>query len=667
MKIEGREIEWAEKLLLPRESHFDAERRAFIQCAESRDVVACPGSGKTTALLAKLIILGARMPFPDGRGICVLTHTNVAIDEIKKRAGVAAAPLFRYPNFFGTIQEFANRFLAIPACVDRFGQRHFEMDEDLYEHRIKKMFFDCDLARNSAIYVQLKNRLKGVAWRDQYAIKIDFLKNLQFKFDDDLVHYVRGDNGKMFLRGDGNSESYSAIHSAKYQLLREGCLRYQDAFPIALWYLQDNPVLSRAFGFRFAYLFVDEVQDTNAEQLAMLDAAFSNRRVTIVQRLGDPNQAIYHHVRKEAQWTPQPEPLHFSNSMRFGPSIAKILSTVRIDDQIFLAPNQSRPSLSPHLFLYNSGNEQDVLPAFSRLLKSCDLHLLDQGKQPVFKAIGWVGEDKEAKGKLCLASYLPEYRRAIRGRRRRRHFTNLLSYLCQQPASSVEVGGSQIYRDAILSGLVRGLGIAGYHHPETERAFTLATFLNWLREKRKGEYQALLSLVSEWCLRFERGDLSQARLRSEVAAYLQAEWCKMPSSDLRRFIEDDNLDFSEREQQMCNIYSDGDIEIEVGTVHSAKGETHTATLYLDTFYQRKVDSDRLLPFLKGGYPKRELGKAHHIENLKIAHVAMSRPTHLLAFACSKAVAGGHAEELEENGWEIFDVARWRDTTSRSKR
>jgi len=128
MKITDHEIRRAEKLLLPVDCSFNEERRDFLRCMESRDVVACPGSGKTTALLAKLLILSSRMPFPDGRGVCVLTHTNVAIDQIKQKAGTASQILFRHPNFFGTIQEFANKFLALPAYVERFGQRSIRMD-----------------------------------------------------------------------------------------------------------------------------------------------------------------------------------------------------------------------------------------------------------------------------------------------------------------------------------------------------------------------------------------------------------------------------------------------------------------------------------------------------------------------------------------------------------
>ena len=75
---------------------------------------ACPGSGKTTVLLAKLKLLADRMPFVNGAGICVLSHTNVAVDEIRKRLSGYADKLLSYPNYIGTIQSFVDKFVTMP-------------------------------------------------------------------------------------------------------------------------------------------------------------------------------------------------------------------------------------------------------------------------------------------------------------------------------------------------------------------------------------------------------------------------------------------------------------------------------------------------------------------------------------------------------------------------
>lgn len=53
----------------------------------------------TTTLLAKLIIIAKKMPLPEGKGICVLTHTNVAIDDKKAKLGTKADVL-PHPNFW---------------------------------------------------------------------------------------------------------------------------------------------------------------------------------------------------------------------------------------------------------------------------------------------------------------------------------------------------------------------------------------------------------------------------------------------------------------------------------------------------------------------------------------------------------------------------------------
>jgi DNA helicase-2/ATP-dependent DNA helicase PcrA len=85
-QIPDQDIQTLEELLLPHGAQFPEDARRVIRCWHSTDVAACPGSGKTTVLLAKLKLLADKMPLENGAGICVLSHTNVAINEIKKPA-----------------------------------------------------------------------------------------------------------------------------------------------------------------------------------------------------------------------------------------------------------------------------------------------------------------------------------------------------------------------------------------------------------------------------------------------------------------------------------------------------------------------------------------------------------------------------------------------------
>ncbi|WP_239085617.1 UvrD-helicase domain-containing protein [Lacticaseibacillus paracasei] len=69
-------------------AHFTAEQREVIQAIGRIDVVAGPGSGKTTVLAAKVLRLLTTRNYED-KGICCITHTNVAVKEILARLKLA--------------------------------------------------------------------------------------------------------------------------------------------------------------------------------------------------------------------------------------------------------------------------------------------------------------------------------------------------------------------------------------------------------------------------------------------------------------------------------------------------------------------------------------------------------------------------------------------------
>ena len=102
---------------------FDEKRRAVLKDNTSIDVQACPGSGKTTLLGCKLLLLAKKWKDID-RGVCVLSHTNVAKDEILKvlQKHPAGYKFTKYPHFVGTIQDFVDCFLALPEIRSTLGE-----------------------------------------------------------------------------------------------------------------------------------------------------------------------------------------------------------------------------------------------------------------------------------------------------------------------------------------------------------------------------------------------------------------------------------------------------------------------------------------------------------------------------------------------------------------
>ena len=120
----------AELTTLAKDLNFnDVERRSALLENGSRDFNAVPGSGKTSLLAAKLLLLARKWPHAR-RGICVLSHTNVARNEIAHRlAGTAeGSQLLNYPHFIGTIHSFVNHFFAMP-LLRSLGQKIDVIDD----------------------------------------------------------------------------------------------------------------------------------------------------------------------------------------------------------------------------------------------------------------------------------------------------------------------------------------------------------------------------------------------------------------------------------------------------------------------------------------------------------------------------------------------------------
>lgn len=635
LQISDSDLARAESILLPPGCTFNEERRAFIKCMESRDVVACPGSGKTTALLAKLLILAAQLPFRENRGICVLTHTNVAIDEIKRRAGGAADALFVHPNYFGTIQGFVNRFLAIPAYRNRYKRPVQAIDDDQFFAAIRSRY-DPDIG----LQRWLEPR-GGIGTLGGYWFKPDDL-SIGRTMDDDINRLSRG------------TTTYGKIEDIRNVVLGQGVLSYNDAYSLGLNYISHFPNVVEAIRHRFRFVFIDEMQDTDDHQLRVLDKLFAACDSVILQRLGDPNQAIYQSdVKQETLWAPTNPALPFSDSLRYGATIAKVLDTVRVDRTLTLAPNPNQQSFPANILLFKSGAEDAVLPAFGAIIREYGLHELEA---PKFSAIGWVGKDKTEEEKVCLRCYHQSYQKTLKSNSR--WFGTLLSYAQQVDVSLKDSPEhAAAVTDITLAGIVRALRMAGLSHPKTQRPFTATSLKSHLRHSNDTLLLTLRVALAEWGLSLRQGKMSAAQLRDAVSALLRKHFITDESKKLAEFLDSDAVDFSLPQTDRSNTFvtPSGDV-IDIGTVHSVKGETHTATIYLETFY-RALDSQRLLPFCLGKYPVKESQKSLHRQNLKIAHVAFSRPTHLLAFACSKEHAGGQEAALESAGWVVREIGK----------
>lgn len=180
INITDKDIEYAESILLSKDESFKDdkdERINFIKNLGTIDLHAVPGSGKTTALLAKLLILERKLPFENGSGVLVISHTNAAVDEIKNEIAEYCPKLFSYPNFVGTIQSFVNRYLAKPFFNQVTKEKILKVNDDIYNERIENYY---------------NHVFSNNFWVNKRANTLDFLKNIRFNANNRLISGING-------------------------------------------------------------------------------------------------------------------------------------------------------------------------------------------------------------------------------------------------------------------------------------------------------------------------------------------------------------------------------------------------------------------------------------------------------------------------------------------
>jgi len=626
INITNKDIFWAERILLPTGEHFDEEQKAVIKCFETKDICACPGSGKTTALLAKLLILSQHMPLKNNRGICVLTHTNVAIDEIKSHANFASDKLFNYPNHFGTIQSFVDKYLGIPAYVLRFKKRPLYINNEVFNSVIDRSYNTLYSAR-----AWLDNKREG---------GLEYLKKLRFNKDNFCISPEL--DGQAFI--SINTRTYKEVNSLKLRILDWGYLCYKDAYSLAFEYLRAHPGIKELISKRFAYVFIDEMQDSSTTQSELFNNIFNEN--VVIQKIGDLNQSIFDYdANLECGWTVNNDrSMCITGSKRFPSSIASKVENLCICRQS-IRGNGRQNEITPVIIVYNDNTIQQVLNQFGEIIIRNNLH---QHENMIFKAVGWRG--KPHNRERTIPSYWDGYSKEIKVKRT--EFSNLKSYLAPQPDSLIFSKGINFYKKRLVGAFLKCLRIAKITN--NDRAFTDKKLHRYILENDPIFYKDFRTKLAKWCLQIHE----QKEVFEEINNFLTNEFRNFfnyqVNGELTNFINSSDLEADNEEAPQSNNiykYSSGttEIEIEVSTIHGVKGETHTATCYLETFCY-KYDIKRIMSYMKGQYvtPTQKRIK----QNLKMAFVGMSRPSHLLCVAVHRDSISTQEEALRRSGWDI---------------
>lgn len=630
-QITDSEIQDVEHLLLPRDCHFADDALCVIRHWKSVDVSACPGSGKTTVLLAKLKLLADRMPLESGAGICVLSHTNVAINEIKSKLAGYTDVLLSYPNYVGTIQSFIDQFVTIPYIRQQVGHSVQPVDDRTYaQHMLQKL----KSKSYTAFYYVISSNYKNGGYR--YADLTEYIAALYLRDDGSLC--VRSQ--KKALAGAGKKSTQEFLKLIDDLLQEEKIIRYQDAFYYADLAIDElSEQYTDLFSKRFQYVYIDEYQDCNEQQRNALKKLFDPSKC-VVTHIGDADQAIYNsNIDKISDWHPGNGFLSIASSCRYSQKIADVLSPLR-KDQLTIQSAVTDVGLNPVLIIYNKETIGDVLGTFISILEKIGLYDPDG----IYKAIGFV---KNSTG-ISIGSYWEDFD-GTKAQQNKYKYWGSIDEICSQLQQGKLYRAESLVRKLIC----RIFHYVGVRNDENGKEYTSLSIRAELKANYNDMYpECILSLSKLAAYTRESIDVV---IRETIDLLLNPE--SQENKNVFGFIPQhfmENPKIEHKETSDKNVFVDPirGRRIQFDTVHGVKGETHDATLYLETESHNGSDIGRILCC----YGVGRAGTSPLFDYCrKIVYVGMSRPRKLLCVAVQESTYKKSCNAFQN--WEKFDLRK----------
>lgn len=240
------------------------EQREAVEHDGNLLLTACPGSGKTRVILAKLLTLADQF-IGTSRFIGCITYTNAAVDEIEARLRIYGNNAIADRCEISTIHAFCLQFVLrpyswlIPEVPASF--QVLSRENSLFEQIV------------TAVEDAFGRKPVGQVFEDYESLRID----------------VNGEPCGQGIETGIVSDESAALYWERVRA--HGCLDFAMILYYSWRILEQNPFVGRGIASRFAWLLIDEFQDTTDIQIAIFSALhnFLHTRFFLV---GDQNQSI---------------------------------------------------------------------------------------------------------------------------------------------------------------------------------------------------------------------------------------------------------------------------------------------------------------------------------------------------------------------------------------
>lgn len=355
---------------------LSAQQQAVVDCNEPRSVVkACPGSGKTFSVAARMARLLRENNLSRHQGIAAISFTNTACEVIKKELKDSFGyPNVSYPSFIGTIDSFINTYIFLPyahlvmKCDCRPEIVGTEFNK-WYDYDASKRNYDRTKIIDPNYFVdKVSFNLKGEP------IPLATAKEFNFSWSQ-----MRNKDGQY-------RKDVKDIIETKYIHFARGKANQADANYFAFRILNEYPAIAKNIVRRFPILIIDEAQDTTELQMAIIDI-FSQHKAESIMLIGDPDQAIFEwntanpHLFMEKYHSPDWHSLNLLENRRSSESICRLANRLSGNEMQSIA-NDKDYTEYPNLLEYTN-TPQSANQIVREFLAKCEENGLNESEYAV--------------------------------------------------------------------------------------------------------------------------------------------------------------------------------------------------------------------------------------------------------------------------------------------
>lgn len=254
------------------------QRKTYLDARGYTILTACPGSGKTTSIVKKLLTVSCycKEHYGQHTGFACLSFTNKACAELKQKYREMHNDSLTFPNEVLTIDSFIMQYVVLP------------------------FWYLCKVCKNKPLVVNEEEFLKQIyynnvkingKWQQYPIMALRKFTNLFHIKKPSLISIektvIKWDHKVVT---DANEIEY--CKAALNYRLNKGFITSGDALWIACYILKHNQYVSKALVARFPYIIVDEAQD-NSELHFEFFKLLKLAGLPNLEYVGDICQSIY--------------------------------------------------------------------------------------------------------------------------------------------------------------------------------------------------------------------------------------------------------------------------------------------------------------------------------------------------------------------------------------